>query len=126
MTDKLEKLKTSLTKNLPVKEKLPKVVIDKDIKDDYEFSRNTYKDLIRTGTSSLDVLAELRRLDPAWFFGVNSQAYKDYINKHTLDFMNSKDKLNGVQVEKIEYLEDGKVKIKYLEGQFKDMYGLIP
>ena len=35
--------------------------IDKDIKDDYEFSRKTYKDLIYTGTRSMDVLAELAR-----------------------------------------------------------------
>ena len=33
----------------------------KDIKDDYEFSRETYKDLIRTGTLSMDAMAELAR-----------------------------------------------------------------
>ena len=36
-------------------------VEDKDVKDDYEFSRKTYKDLIHTGTRSMDVLAELAR-----------------------------------------------------------------
>jgi hypothetical protein len=35
--------------------------IDKDIKDDYEFSRETYRDLINTGVRSLDVLSELAR-----------------------------------------------------------------
>lgn len=50
----------ALEKNLP--EKIPnRPIVDKDIKDDYEFSRATYKDLIRTGTMSLDVLAELAR-----------------------------------------------------------------
>ena len=50
----------ALEKNLP--EKIPnRPIVDKDIKDDYEFSRATYKELIRTGTMSLDVLAELAR-----------------------------------------------------------------
>lgn len=51
---------TSLEKNLPAKIK-NRPLIDKDIKDDYDFSRAVYKDLIKTGTSSLDVLAELAR-----------------------------------------------------------------
>ena len=50
----------SLEKNLPSTKKSD-YVDKKDIKDDYEFSRATYKDLIRTGTMSLDVLAELAR-----------------------------------------------------------------
>ena len=54
------KMMKALEKNLP--EKIPnRPIVDKDIKDDYEFSRATYKDLIRTGTMSLDVLAELAR-----------------------------------------------------------------
>lgn len=58
--DKKEKLAKSLEKNLP--KKIPnRPLIDKDIKDDYEFSRATYRDLIHTGTRSLDVLAELAR-----------------------------------------------------------------
>ena len=57
---KKDKMMKALDKNLP--SKIPnRALVDKDIKDDYEFSRNTYKDLIRTGTSSLDVLAELAR-----------------------------------------------------------------
>ena len=61
--DKLEKMQESLNKNLPEK-KAPKpetTKSQKEIKDDYEFSRKTYKDLIETGVRSLDVLAELAR-----------------------------------------------------------------
>ena len=58
--NKHDKMMKALEKNLP--EKIPnRPIVDKDIKDDYEFSRATYKDLIRTGTMSLDVLAELAR-----------------------------------------------------------------
>ena len=67
----------ALDKNLP--SKIPnRAIIDKDIKDDYEFSRNTYKDLIRTGTSSLDVLAELaRESEHPRAFEVLSKTIKD-------------------------------------------------
>ena len=59
--DKKEKMLASLEKNLPeIKQNRP-IKIDKDVKDDYEFSRKTYKDLIYTGTRSMDVLAELAR-----------------------------------------------------------------
>ncbi len=51
---------SALEKNLPSKVQ-NRPIVDKDIKDDYEFSRATYKDLINTGTRSLDVLAELAR-----------------------------------------------------------------
>ena len=59
--DKKDKLKASLEKNLPTVAKDRPLKIDKDIKDDYEFSRETYKNLIKTGVGSLDVLAELAR-----------------------------------------------------------------
>ena len=62
--DKKEKIAERLAKNLPSKNKtdLSKIPVDKkDIKDDYEFSRETYKDLIRTGTLSMDAMAELAR-----------------------------------------------------------------
>ncbi len=67
----------ALDKNLP--SKIPnRAIIDKDIKDDYEFSRNTYKDLIRTGTASLDVLAELaRESEHPRAFEVLSKTIKD-------------------------------------------------
>lgn len=61
--NKKKKIEDSLAKNLPQKNKaLPQVYIDdKDIKDDYEFSRDTYRDLIHNGTRSLDVMHELAR-----------------------------------------------------------------
>ena len=78
MTDKLDKMKNSLSKNLPVKDKLPKIVIDKDIKDDYEFSRETYKNLIKVGTMSLETLAELaRESEHPRAFEVLSKSIKD-------------------------------------------------
>ena len=50
----------------------------KDIKDDYEFSRETYRDLIRTGTHSLDSLAELaRESEHPRAFEVLSKTIKD-------------------------------------------------
>lgn len=59
--DKKEKMVKSLEKNLPTVKNNRPIKIDKDVKDDYEFSRKTYKDLIYTGTRSMDVLAELAR-----------------------------------------------------------------
>ena len=59
--DKKDKMVKSLEKNLPTVKNNRPIKMDKDIKDDYEFSRKTYKDLIYTGTRSMDVLAELAR-----------------------------------------------------------------
>ena len=59
--DKKEKMLAALDKNLPTINNNRPLKIDKDVKDDYEFSRKTYKDLIYTGTRSMDVLAELAR-----------------------------------------------------------------
>lgn len=66
MSDKKQAISERLAKNLPTKNKqnkqLSQIYVDKkDIKDDYEFSRATLKDLITTGTLSLDTLAELAR-----------------------------------------------------------------
>ena len=74
---KKDKMMKALDKNLP--SKIPdRALVDKDIKDDYEFSRNTFKDLIRTGTSSLDVLAELaRESEHPRAFEVLSKTIKD-------------------------------------------------
>ena len=61
---KKDQISERLAKNLPSKNQteISKIPIEKkDIKDDYEFSRETYKDLIRTGTLSMDALAELAR-----------------------------------------------------------------
>ena len=62
--NKLDKMQASLNNNLPEKskEKSNEVVLtknQKEVKDDYEYSRKTYKDLIDTGVRSLDVLANL-------------------------------------------------------------------
>ena len=74
---KKDKMMKALDKNLPSKSP-NRALVDKDIKDDYEFSRNTYKDLIRTGTSSLDVLAELaRESEHPRAFEVLSKTIKD-------------------------------------------------
>ena len=76
--DKLDKMRNSLEKNLPVKPQAPEVIEEKDIKDDYEFSRDTYRDLIRTGTHSLDSLAELaRESEHPRAFEVLSKSIKD-------------------------------------------------
>ena len=74
---KKDKMMKALDKNLP--SKIPnRPIVDKDIKDDYEFSRATYKDLIRTGTMSLDVLAELaRESEHPRAFEVLSKTIKD-------------------------------------------------
>ena len=63
MSDKKQAISERLAKNLPTKnKKLSQIYVDKkDIKDDYQFSRATLKDLITTGTLSLDTLAELAR-----------------------------------------------------------------
>ena len=59
--DKKDKMVKSLEKNLPTVKNNRPIKIDKDIKDYYEYCRKTYKDLIYTGTRSMDVLAELAR-----------------------------------------------------------------
>ena len=51
----------NLEKNLPQKVEKQHIIDKKDIKDDYEFSREIYRDLITKGTYSLDTLAELAR-----------------------------------------------------------------
>tara|TARA_Y100001937_G_scaffold125780_1_gene193348 strand:+ start:1961 stop:2383 length:423 start_codon:yes stop_codon:yes gene_type:complete len=78
MNDKLDKMKTSLTKNLPAENKVPKVIVDKDVKDDYEFSRETYKKLIKVGSKSLELLADLaRESEHPRAFEVLSKSIKD-------------------------------------------------
>ena len=59
--DKKQKMMDNLEKNLPQKVEKQHVIDKKDIKDDYEFSREIYRDLITKGTYSLDTLAELAR-----------------------------------------------------------------
>ena len=60
-------------KNLPADKKQ-----EKDIQDDYEYSRDVYKDLINTGMSSLDSLAELaKESEHPRAFEVLSRSIKD-------------------------------------------------
>jgi len=103
MENKKDKLKASLEKNLPTISKAKPLVIDKDIKDDYEFSRKTYKDLINTGVGSLDILAELaRESEHPRAFEVLSQAIKN--------IGDTTDKLMGLQKAKKELNKEEKEK----------------
>ena len=71
-------MKASLEKNLPTVQNDRPIQFDKDVKDDYEFSRDTYRDLINTGVRSLDVLAELaRESEHPRAFEVLSKSIKD-------------------------------------------------
>ena len=86
--EKREKMAASLEKNLPTVEKNRPVKIDKDIKDDYDFSRKTYKDLIYNGTRSMDVLSELAiESEHPRAFEVLSQTIKN-ISDVTKNLMN--------------------------------------
>ena len=77
MEDKKKKISDNLSKNLPTK-KIDRPLTDKDVKDDYDFSRRAYKDLITTGVRSLDVLAELaRESEHPRAFEVLSKSIKD-------------------------------------------------
>tara|TARA_B100000902_G_C27147185_1_gene831739 strand:+ start:551 stop:964 length:414 start_codon:yes stop_codon:yes gene_type:complete len=94
--DKKEKMTASLEKNLPVVKNNRAIKLDKDIKDDYEFSRKTYKDLIYTGTRSMDVLAELaRESEHPRAFEVLSQTIKNLgdVTKNLMDLQKSKQDL---------------------------------
>ena len=72
------KIMKNLQKNVPTTLKDRPIKLDKDVKDDYDFSRRTYKDLITVGTRSLDVLAELaRESEHPRAFEVLSKTIKD-------------------------------------------------
>ena len=69
----LGQLEKDKTAKLPVHKKQ-----EKDIQDDYEYSRDVYKDLINTGMQSLDSLAELaRESEHPRAFEVLSRSIKD-------------------------------------------------
>jgi len=73
-----DKMMKNLEKNVPTTLKDRPLKLDKDVKDDYDFSRRTYKDLITVGTRSLDVLAELaRESEHPRAFEVLSKTIKD-------------------------------------------------
>ena len=102
--DKKEKLQKSLEKNLPSKRPPAVKLQDKiDIKDDYEFSRKTYKDLIQTGMYSLYTLAELaRESEHPRAFEVLSRAIKDVADttEKLMDLQKNKKALNKEEEEK--------------------------
>ena len=103
--DKQEKLSKSLEKNLPGIKKSDMVIANKekkDIKDDYELARSTYKDLINTGMRSLDVLAELaRESEHPRAFEVLSRAIKDVADTtdKLMELQKNKKALNKEEVE---------------------------
>tara|TARA_B100001063_G_scaffold213598_1_gene213253 strand:+ start:2863 stop:3267 length:405 start_codon:yes stop_codon:yes gene_type:complete len=73
-----DKIMKNLEKNVPAIQENKPISINKDVKDDYDFSRRTYKDLINVGTRSLDVLAELaRESEHPRAFEVLSKSIKD-------------------------------------------------
>ena len=83
----------SLKKNLPTNVENRPIQLDKDVKDDYDFSRQTYKDLIYTGTRSLDVLSELaRESEHPRAFEVLSQSIKNIgdVTKNLMDLQKTK------------------------------------
>jgi hypothetical protein len=105
MENKKDKLKASLERNLPTVSKAKPLVVDKDIKDDYEFSRKTYKDLINTGVGSLDILAELaRESEHPRAFEVLSQAIKNIgdTTDKLMSLQKAKKELNKEEKEKEE------------------------
>ena len=59
-TDKREKIAQALNKNLPISvEESPKAV--DHLQDDYEASRETYKELIDKGNEAIDLMMELAK-----------------------------------------------------------------
>lgn len=90
---KKDKMVASLKKNLPTNVENRPIQLDKDVKDDYDFSRQTYKDLIYTGTRSLDVLSELaRESEHPRAFEVLSQSIKNIgdVTKNLMDLQKTK------------------------------------
>lgn len=99
--DKKQAISDRLAKNLPTKHnKKDQVYIDKkDIKDDYEFSRKTLKDLITVGTYSMDSLAELARESE------HPRAF-EVLSNHLKAIGDITDKLMKLQKNKKELTED--------------------
>ena len=99
--DKKQAISERLSKNLPAeKRKDNQALIDKKhIKDDYEFSRSTYKDLIKVGTLSIDSLAELARESE------HPRAF-EVLSNHLKAIGDITDKLMKLQKNKKELTED--------------------
>ena len=99
--DKKQAISERLSKNLPADlRKDNQVLIDKKhIKDDYEFSRSTYKDLIKVGTLSMDSLAELARESE------HPRAF-EVLSNHLKAIGDITDKLMALQKNKKELTQD--------------------
>jgi len=110
--DKKEKMTASLEKNLPTIKKDRPVKIDKDIKDDYDFSRKTYKDLIYNGTRSMDVLSELAiESEHPRAFEVLSQTIKNIsdVTKNLMDLQKAKKDLTQEEREEAKKVTNNNV-----------------
>ena len=105
--DKKEKIAERLAKNLPSKTKkaeLAKIPVEmKDIKDDYEFSRETYKSLITTGARSMDAMAELARESE------HPRAF-EVLSNHIRNMSEVTDKLMKLQKSKKDLTKDEKTR----------------
>ena len=110
--DKKEKMLASLEKNLPeIKQNRP-ITLDKDVKDDYEFSRKTYKDLIYSGTRSMDVLSELAiESEHPRAFEVLSQTIKNIrdVTKNLMDLQKAKKDLTQEEREEAKKVTNNNV-----------------
>tara|TARA_B100001093_G_C26790469_1_gene998745 strand:- start:1294 stop:1710 length:417 start_codon:yes stop_codon:yes gene_type:complete len=110
--DKKDKLSASLQKNLPTKKPSQVYIDKKDIKDDYEYSRKTYKDLIDTGVRSLDVLAELaRESEHPRAFEVLSKTIKDIgdTTEKLMALQKSKKEINKEEAEEKKQITNNNV-----------------
>lgn len=110
--EKKEKMMASLEKNLPTVKQNRPIQIDKDVKDDYEFSRKTYKDLIYTGTRSMDVLSELaRESEHPRAFEVLSQTIKNIsdVTKNLMDLQKQKKDLTKEETDEAKRVTNNNV-----------------
>ena len=98
MTDKKDAIAERLEKNLPGTKRTD-YITKKDIKDDYEFSRETYKELIAVGTQSMDSLAELARESE------HPRAF-EVLSNHLKSIGDITDKLMKLQKNKKELTDD--------------------
>jgi len=110
--EKKERMVASLEKNLPTIKQNRPIQIDKDVKDDYEFSRKTYKDLIYTGTRSMDVLSELaRESEHPRAFEVLSQTIKNIsdVTKNLMDLQKQKKDLTKEETDEAKRVTNNNV-----------------
>ena len=100
-----DKMMKNLQKNVPTTLKDRPIKLDKDVKDDYDFSRRTYKDLITIGTRSLDVLAELARESE------HPRAF-EVLSKTIKDIGDTTEKLMKLQKDKVDITKDEREEAK--------------